>query len=224
VAKLREQPKNIELAIRARKMARMLDGRIYVCKDGVYLIEGKPKLNKLLHCLQSIDQVPEPGKEPGPIQLGFTPTQIKPVTKELLADLGRALQKWRKVITEKNLRKPKKSSTRKELRRWKEEVDFLCERFDCLHTHLKTFIADSNQPTKYIPADTYHLDISEAVHFLGPSRHVPALWQWYGLIVAWISGSKAVTRFLSALQPILLSPSEQRKVEWARHIHQLFIM
>ena len=224
MAKLRTQPKDREIAIRARNMDSMLDGRIYVCKAGVYLVEGKPRFNTLLHCLQSIEELPRPGEEPGPIQLGFTPTQIMPVTKDLLADFGRALQKWRKIIADKDLRKPKKASTREELRLWKDETDFLGERLDCLHRHLKAFITNSCYPTQYVPADATRLDVAESARFVITSKHVSAVVQWYGLIVSWLSGSNALARFFSALKPVLLSPHEKNKSEIARHIHEIFTL
>ena len=200
----------------------MLDGRIHVSPKGVCLVFGKPHFEQLLHCLQSINEVPRPGDEPGPIQLGFEPDQVTPVTSELLADCGRALQKWRKILSERCKPSSKKIASRQELKQWKAEADFLGKRLDCLHHHLKSYHAGSEVSSLYVPSDSTRVDVSELIRHTVPAKHVPRLWQWYGLVAAWIAGSTTLTRFLASLKPVLLTPQEHERLEWLLFAQELF--
>ena len=119
MAKAREQPKDRQLALRARRMARLLKGRVFASSDGIYLVSGQPDFAILLNCLKSFSAAPKPGHEPGPTALGFSPNQALMVSEALLADLGRALQKWRKVVRDKDARRTRKAADARELKQWK---------------------------------------------------------------------------------------------------------
>jgi hypothetical protein len=117
--------KNEEVGYRSRFIARRIPGRIFMLANQLYLVTGKPDFGKLLHCLNSITEIPEGGEEPGPIELGFDANNISIIDQEKLVSCSRALQKWRKVIGDEANSSRQKKKRKEKLEQWIKEVDQL---------------------------------------------------------------------------------------------------
>ena len=97
MAKVREQPEDRDRIVPARKTCLRLRGRVYAGSTGVYVVTGKPDFSRLLDCLT--DHLNYEGWTPS--TLGFSSGQTQKISKTYLTEAGRALNKWQKVLEDK---------------------------------------------------------------------------------------------------------------------------
>jgi hypothetical protein len=211
MAKVREQRKDQELAKRARKMTRLIHRRAFISPGGLFLIHGRPDVEKFISCLQSQKTAPDIGQAPTPAALGFAPEQVLGVTRPLLADLGQALQKWHKIIREKDARRVRKREDAEHLKQWKVETETYNRRLERLHALLRETEADSQFPAAYVLLDADPEEADSIIHNPCVGMHLPELWRWMGLVVFWMAGSAALKRFFAV--PEMVSLSEKQKIE-----------
>ncbi len=196
MAKKRIQPNDEEIAQRARNLARQLSGRLFVSKDGVYLVSGTPDFRTLRECLSQIQQPPEREDAPSPMDLGFSPTQITPLSSQGLTAWGRGLQKWRKILQDYEQPRQKTTERRRKYRRWKEEIEHLTQ---LLEQHWQTFRAlEHNQLIHGAPYVSEHSGKEIGIHEPILQDAKP-LWAWLEQIVIWIAGDSAGHRFRKSL-------------------------
>ena len=123
MAKRITQPKDEEIARRAMDLARQITDRVFISRNGIYLISGSPDFQKLRSCLANLTEPPQDSAVPTPLDLGFHPSQIIPMNNENLSAWGRGLQKWRKIIDDYEKPKAKTSERRQKFQQWKDEVE-----------------------------------------------------------------------------------------------------
>ena len=133
MAKVREQPEDRDRIVRARKTCLRLRGRVYAGSTGVYVVTGKPDFSRLLNCLT--DHSDYDGWTPS--TLGFSSGQIQRISKTHLIEVGRALNKWQKVLEDKDARKTRTKANAKEIKEWKKETPETAKRLKLLHELLK---------------------------------------------------------------------------------------
>lgn len=203
MGKTQEQPKDLEIADRARRTAKILEGRIHVSRTGICLVSGATDFRVLRSCLQHITALPTWESEPQPSDLGFRSSQVTILTTETLAHCGHSLQKWRKVIHEQIQRRQKDATTRTRLAGWVAEAEFLGKRLDYLHVLMRAM-----QKPGWRIASGYVTDMDwagKASGLRGGAAHgshsPPSLWSWYAQIVSWMAGEAARTRYQSSLKP-----------------------
>jgi hypothetical protein len=217
MAKAREQRKDQELAKRARNMVRMLQPRIFVSPGGVFLVQGLPEFEGFLNCLKSQKTAQEPGPAPSPTAFGFSSEKVLLVTKSLLASLGNALQKWHKVICDKDARRTRKREDAERLKRWKIETEIYDGRLERLHALLRAMEENIPFRTAYVILDEDYEMVDNAVNRAWAGLHIPKIWRWMAEVVFWTGGGVALQRFLSALQGQMLSESEHSQSKNSAH-------
>jgi len=209
MAKKRIQPSDEEIARRAMDLARQVSGRLFVSRDGVYLVSGMPAFRKLRHCLASLSEPPGASAAPTPMDLGFAPGQVTPLTGERLTAWGRGLQKWRKILNDYEKPRQKTSERRHKYRRWKDEIDRLSHTLEHLWQTLRLW--EGGRP---IPGAPYASE--DAAGVAGPgaqtaqARMIEPLCRWLERLVVWIAGPSAGLRFRESLRPLVESPADDR--------------
>ena len=133
MAKVREQPEDRDRIIRARKTCLRLRGRFYADNTGVYVVTGKPDFSRLLDCLT--DHLDYDGWTPR--TLGFSSDHIQKISKTYLTEAGRALNKWQKVVGDKDARKARTKANAREIKEWKKEIAETSKRLELLHELLE---------------------------------------------------------------------------------------
>lgn len=212
MAKVGIQKKGQELAWRARKMARMIPRRAYVSSDGVFLVQGAPEFKDFLKCLESYTSVPSPDRQPTPSALGFAPDQVLRMTKTMLAELGRALQKWRKIIRDKDAHSVRTKAEAQRLEGWKAETESYGKRLERLHELLRDTAQGSSQvKSTYVLLEADPEEMQSVLREVSAGRYIPDHWQWMAEIVYWMGGSVAMRRFLAAPQTV--TEAEQAQIE-----------
>ncbi len=190
------QPSDREIAERARDLARQVSGRAFVSGDGIYLVRGRPDFRKLRDCLAGISEVPRESDAPTPMDLGFAPSQIAPLTHERLANWGRGLQKWRKVLNDYEKPRQKTAERRRKYQRWKEEIPRLS------FTHGKLWqMLHRWEDGRSILGAPYVSDVTPETSSAAGAQFAEPLWAWLEGLVAWLAGLRAGKRFHDSLLP-----------------------
>jgi hypothetical protein len=211
MAKAKEQKKNQELAKRARKMTRLIHRKAFTSSDGLFLIDGNPDHEVFVNCLISQNMEPGPTPIPSPIDLGFAPEQVLRVTTHLLADLGKALQKWHKIIREKDARRVRKRDDAERLKRWIVETATYDKRLERLHTLLRETQTSETGWTAYVNLDADTAEADRIIKQVCVGQHLRGNWHWMSQVVFWMAGSAALKRFLAV--PEMVSLSEKQRIE-----------
>ena len=193
------RPTNEEIGQRARDLARQASGRLFVSQDGLYLVRGMPKFEKLRLCLGDISGPPLASEAPTPLELGFTPKQISPLSAEQLTAWGRGLQKWRKILDSHD-KSGQKASNRRKHQHWKGEVEALSHTLEHLWETLRLWEDGKpiqGQPYPHKNANAVGSGECESKKI----RNIDPLWEWHEELVAWLAGPKARLRFRESLRP-----------------------
>jgi len=183
-------------------LARQVSGRLFVSQEGVYLVSGMPAFRELRRCLAQLSGPPAACAAPTPVDLGFAPGQITPLTEEQLTVWGRGLQKWRTVLNDYDKPRQKTSERRQRYRRWKDEIARLSPTLEYLWRTLRLW--EGGQP---IPGAPYVSENPAWVAAPGEERAdaqtIEPLYCWLERLVVWIAGSSAGVRFRESLRPLV---------------------
>lgn len=209
MAKKRIQPNDEEIARRAMDLARQVSGRLFVSREGVYLVSGMPAFRELRRCLAKLSGPPGASAAPTPVDLGFAPGQITPLNEEQLTVWGRGLQKWRTILNDYDKPRQKTSDRRHRYRRWKDEIARLSPTLEHLWRTLRLW--EGGQP---IPGAPYVSENPAWVAAPGEERAdastIEPLCRWLEGLVVWIAGSSAGMRFRESLRPLVESPADEQ--------------
>ncbi len=208
---VKKRNKDQDLAKRGRNLVRMISRKAFACPNGLFLVNGEPEFSEFLQCLQSRNTAPEPGQIPNPIDLGFAPGKVLRVTRPLLADFGHALQKWHKLIREKDARRVRKRDEAERLKKWKSETERYGRRLERLHALLRETEAGIPILRAYVVLDADPEEADTIIHKECAGMHLPETWGWMGQIVFWLGGSTALRRFLTAPKMVSEAETQQRE-------------
>ena len=125
MAKRRIQQSDEEIALRAIRLARQIEGRVFASHEGVFLVRGAPVFDKLFHCLRNCHGPPDGDCAPVPAALGFSPSETVALSSGTLGTWARALQKWRKILDDYEKPQQKTAVRRRKYRAWREEIEDL---------------------------------------------------------------------------------------------------
>lgn len=159
-----------------------------------------PEFEKLRRCLAGLSSPPADSRAPTPLDLGFTPEQITPLSAEQLSTWGHALQKWRKILDDYDKSGKKSAERRRKHQRWKIEVENLSRTLEYSWQTLRSW-----EGGKRIPMAPYVYDGSVGADSKDwerkKVRSVDPFWDWLEQIVTWLSGPHAGLRLREALRP-----------------------
>lgn len=198
--KTRVQPKDEEIGYRVRRQARQLSGRVAVFAGELCLVDRKPDFTKLC---RSLVRLSSSGAYTQGLQindLGFSSSDLVRISRNGLATRGRALQKWRKIIDDRDALRKQKTETRRKVEGWKLEVDSLSSQLEHL---LRTL--HSLESGKIVEMGSIILAPSEIPvwkEFLIRHRRILAqhdAWEWLARVVFWLNGPRAAEIFASTL-------------------------
>jgi hypothetical protein len=189
----------------------LISPRAFVCPNNLFLVDGEPDFTGFLQCLQSQQTAPEPGQALPPAALGFAPEHVLCVTLPLLADIGQALQKWRKIIREKDTRRVRKRQEAEQLKKWKKETEVYGRRLERLHALLRETDAGNPVRTAYVLLDAGPEEADSIIRKACIGLYLPDTWRWMGQVVFWMGGSIALRRFMAV--PEMVSLAEKLRIE-----------
>lgn len=211
MAKKRVQQSDEEIALRAISQARQVDGRLFVSREGVFLVRGNPAFTRVFHCFAACREPPALDQVPTPAALGFPLSDMVSLTANALGTWTRALQKWRKILDEYEKPRQNAAERRRKHRTWGEEIEQLSGRLTYFQEVLRNYERSGmpvNAPYALPPLEEAELLSAYAGE---AERGVQdALWKWLARVVAWIGGIKAGRRFLASLSPFGETGEEYR--------------
>jgi len=186
-----------EIGLRARSLARGLDGRVFWSDSGLLLVSGEPDFDDLLSCLEGIKKAPEVWQAPTPRQLGFPPTAIMVLTRTELATRGRALQKWRS-IRESEMAKRHGAGRRRELDSWGTEIEALEVQLANIYRWCGAFEAgDGLVGSPYLLDEAHDVAIASLVAGIERTASVLPSFSSMMRLAGWLAGADAVRRLVA---------------------------
>jgi hypothetical protein len=214
--------RNQMIAERSRNVARLFAGRIYVRSGEIFIVNGNPDPEILFKCLCLINEVPDYEKEPDPLKLGFSASEIRPVGNKELNDYSQALLKWQKIAQMMDSGKRHKSENKKKLKKWKIEIEYLEQRHDLLLVLRSRKPSSEINKTEWIPSDSDETKVNEAFTEIAPGKALPPLWKWFAVINWWIGGKVSFLRFLKALTNVCPTRNEYELQLCIEKLHKKF--
>jgi len=210
------------IAERSRNVARLFAGRIYAQSGKIFIVNGNPDPEILFKCLCLINEVPDYEKEPDPLKMGFSASDIRPVGNKELNDYNQALLKWQKIARMMDSGKRHKSENKKKLKKWKIEIEYLVKRRDLLFELRSQKSISEISETKWIPSDSDVIRIDEAFAEINPVKVLPNLWKWFVSITWWIGGKVSFLRFINVLSKVCPTRTEYELQLCIEKLHKKF--
>ncbi len=201
MAKIRLQPKDEEIGARSRAVARQALGRIFAAPAAVFLARGEPDAVVLLKRLAALQRLPAPGEQPRPTELGFRASQVSQVDAGLLACWRTALQKWMKILRDRDDLRRVRPDLRAKMEDWSREIGEISEQLDQLYAALRCAESGAAAPPQaYALPHGWGAQADRDLRAAARSGF-PPLWLWHCRVAAWIGGPQALRRLLHVLGP-----------------------
>lgn len=206
---------------RSIALARALHARLFVDGAGrVLSVSGEVACSALAEALAHQDQVPAVGHAPLPQTLGFEACDGE-LSPHLLNLIGVALNRWRLELAAEKCLRPAQRRRGAQIAREEEEIRKLTARWQGLRAW-QAQIARGEMP-KGAP---YFLDaaaeqaLQSALRQAQKSQRLPPLIAWQARIIHWLSGFRAMQRYLHAMGHLLAAYPAISRLEKVRQFQR----
>lgn len=206
-------------------VARALHARLYVNREGrIFAWRGRVSYETLRQALVCHDRCPTCEEAPTPRDFGLA-TSDGELSRPLLHQMGRALQRWRYELAAEMRCKPARRRATTTLAREQQELERLTVRLAAVRKW-QALLAEGNVPSGapfFLDPEaeaTFHAALANARR----SHALTPLMVWQARVVRWLSGDCALRRFLSAVTRLLLAYPQVSRREWIRSFQRaLFV-